>query len=37
VGWVREKARETRMEEALALARGLPGQNVALALRAVRS
>jgi len=37
VGWVREKPREARMDEALALARGLSGQNVALALRAVRS
>jgi 3-oxoacyl-[acyl-carrier-protein] synthase II len=36
-GWVREKPRETRMDQALALARGLAGQNVALALRAVRS
>jgi 3-oxoacyl-[acyl-carrier-protein] synthase II len=33
LGWVRGKPRETRMEQALALARGLLGQNVALALR----
>jgi 3-oxoacyl-[acyl-carrier-protein] synthase II len=37
LGWVREKPREAQMDEALALARGLSGQNVALALRAVRS
>ena len=36
-GWVREKPRQARLDEALALARGLSGQNVALALRAVRS
>jgi 3-oxoacyl-[acyl-carrier-protein] synthase II len=35
--WVRDKAREGRLDQALALARGLSGQNVALALRAVRS
>ena len=36
-GWVREKPRQARLDEALALARGLSGQNVALALRAVRA
>jgi 3-oxoacyl-[acyl-carrier-protein] synthase II len=34
--WVPGQAREVRLEQALALARGLEGQNVALALRAVR-
>lgn len=34
--WVGGKPREARVEQALALARGLGGQNVALALRAVR-
>jgi 3-oxoacyl-[acyl-carrier-protein] synthase II len=34
--WVPKQAREIRADEALALARGLEGQNVALALRAVR-
>ncbi len=33
--WVPGESRETRVENALALARGLAGQNVALALRAV--
>jgi 3-oxoacyl-[acyl-carrier-protein] synthase II len=35
VDWVAEQARETRIRHALAVARGLEGQNVALALRAV--
>jgi 3-oxoacyl-[acyl-carrier-protein] synthase II len=34
--WVPRKAREVRLEQALALARGLGGQSVALALRIVR-
>jgi 3-oxoacyl-[acyl-carrier-protein] synthase II len=34
--WVPGVAREARVDEALALARGLEGQNVALALRAIR-
>jgi len=33
VDWVAEEARESRADVALALARGLEGQNVALALR----
>ena len=33
VDWVRDEAREAEAELALALARGLEGQNVALALR----
>lgn len=32
--WVRHEAREAKVDQALALARGLEGQNVALALRA---
>ena len=35
--WVPGKARETRFDQALALARGLEGENVALAVRAVRA
>ena len=35
IDWIAKEARETRVEVALALARGLEGQNVALALRAV--
>jgi 3-oxoacyl-[acyl-carrier-protein] synthase II len=35
--FVKEKPREGRMDQALALARGLLGQNVAVALRAARS
>ena len=34
--WVAGKPREARVQQALALARGLGGQSVALALRAVR-
>jgi 3-oxoacyl-[acyl-carrier-protein] synthase II len=34
IDWIAKEARETRVEVALALARGLEGQNVALALRA---
>ena len=34
IDWIAKEARETRIEVALALARGLEGQNVALALRA---
>jgi 3-oxoacyl-[acyl-carrier-protein] synthase II len=34
--WVPGEAREVRVDQALALARGLEGQNVAVALRAVR-
>ena len=34
--WVPNQAREVRVEQALALARGWEGQNVALALRAIR-
>jgi 3-oxoacyl-[acyl-carrier-protein] synthase II len=35
--WVKGKPRQARADHALALARGLSGQNVALALRAVRA
>jgi 3-oxoacyl-[acyl-carrier-protein] synthase II len=35
--WVKDKPRQARLEEALALARGLFGQNIAVALRAVGS
>jgi 3-oxoacyl-[acyl-carrier-protein] synthase II len=34
--WVRDESREVQIDQALALARGLEGQNVALALRAVK-
>ena len=34
VDWIPKEAREVRVEQALAIARGLEGQNVALALRA---
>ena len=34
IDWIAKEARETKVEVALALARGLEGQNVALALRA---
>jgi 3-oxoacyl-[acyl-carrier-protein] synthase II len=36
IDWIADHAREAPVREALALARGLEGQNVALALRAVR-
>jgi 3-oxoacyl-[acyl-carrier-protein] synthase II len=35
VDWTAGKARETPVRQAVALARGLEGQNVALVLRAV--
>jgi len=34
--WVKERSRPLRVEQAVALARGLAGQNVALALRAAQ-
>lgn len=34
--WIRNESREVQIDQALALARGLEGQNVALALRTVR-